>query len=158
MPKHSRTKLLVDAPLQGALLCRVVMYWMVCLLVMLALVALQTAWSSEQVGWPVLSGRIAVAFGPAMIASLVLLPLVLFDALRFSHRFAGPLHRLTRELERLADGHTPGPVVFRKNDYWTGLATQFNRVTDEVHALRTADAPVAEHDETEQEAVAPVDG
>ncbi|MEM1304614.1 MAG: hypothetical protein AAGG46_06940 [Planctomycetota bacterium] len=147
MSKTPRRRILVDAPLQCALLCRVVVYWLLCLTVMFALVALQSVWAGQEVGWPVLVSRTLIAFGPALIASMVLLPLVLFDALRFSHRFAGPLHRLINEARRLADGQTLQPVKFRRNDYWTELATEFNRVSDEVHRLRQA----GEHESGESE-------
>ncbi|MEM6331391.1 MAG: hypothetical protein AAF790_14250 [Planctomycetota bacterium] len=153
MRRANRFRLLIDPKLQGALLCRVVLYWCFCVFVVLVLAGLQTLWASPGADASVLLGRAVLAFGPALIASLIVLPVVLFDALRFSHRFAGPMHRLRGAAGRLADGESLPPVTFRKGDYWGELAEQFNRVSAEVDRLRAAapaeagDAPVSDADE-----------
>ena len=48
--------------------------------------------------------------------------------LRFTHRFAGPVLRLRRELRDLADGKQSPTLKFRDGDYWKDLAVEFNRV------------------------------
>jgi hypothetical protein len=136
MSKSYRFKVLVDGRLQGALLGRVLFYWCLCVAGILLLAGIQAAWTGQQADWPVVINRVLLGFGPALIASVALLPLVLFDALRFSHRFAGPLTRLTKDAARLADGEDVPPVVFRKGDFWREYAMQFNRVAEEVRRLK----------------------
>ena len=147
MKKTFRSRLLIDSNLQGALLCRVMLYWFLCVFVMLVLAGLQALWSSPGVSSALLLSRAMLAFGPALIASLVVLPVVLFDALRFSHRIAGPMHRLKSVSRQLADGERVSPVKFRDGDYWNDLAEQFNRIGDELGRLRDENgdaAPAAE--------------
>lgn len=147
MKRKFRTRLLVDGQLQGALLCRVALYWCVSVAVMVMLAGLQAAWASQNASWPVVINRAMLAFGPALIAAMVVLPFLLFDALRFSLSFAGPMRRLRNEAKRLADGEAVAPINFRKGDYWYDLATEFNRLSEELHKRRNAEAE-AEPDAT----------
>jgi hypothetical protein len=76
-------------------------------------------------------------YGPALVASLVLLPVVLMDVLRVSNRFVGPIMRLRTALSTLASGQPGKPLNFRDDDFWRELATDFNRV-----AARIAQADI----------------
>lgn len=136
MQKALRIRKMVDPKLQGALLFRTLLYWVACVGVVLVLAALQVVWSGRDVEGSVLIGRAVMAFGPALIASFVVLPFIAFDALRFSNRFAGPMHRLRQQASRLAAGETVGPVTFREGDYWNELATSFNQIAAELAELR----------------------
>ncbi|MEN1678872.1 MAG: hypothetical protein AAGJ46_04725 [Planctomycetota bacterium] len=147
MKKRFRVRLLVDGPLQGALVSRVLLYWVTTVSVMILLAGLQAAWASRASDLPILLGRATLAFGPALIASMVLLPMVLFDALRFSHRFAGPMKRLRNEAAKLAAGESINPIAFRDGDYWADLAREFNLVAHQIQTLR-AEAGNADRDKT----------
>ena len=136
MKRKFRTRMMVDPKLQGALLVRTVMYWVLCVTVVMVLAGLQAVWSSNGAPGPVLLSRTVLAFGPALIASLLVLPMVAFDSVRFSNKFAGPMHRLKRLARDLADGKPVEPVNFREEDYWKELADQFNRLAEEVTLLR----------------------
>ena len=58
-------------------------------------------------------------FGPALVASLVLLPIVVVDIIRLSNRFsAGPMVRMRRAMQNLAKGERVPPLQFRDNDFW----------------------------------------
>jgi len=45
-----------------------------------------------------------------------------------SNRIAGPLFRLKRHLDEVAEGKTDPEIQFRKNDYCSELAESFNAV------------------------------
>lgn len=48
-----------------------------------------------------------------------------------THRIAGPIFKMTRFLEEVADDPSKdGPVQFRKNDYFQELANAYNRRFD----------------------------
>ena len=140
MKRRIRTRMLVDPKLQGALLCRTLLYWFLCVTAVLLLAGVQAIWSSQEVSTPLLVSRVALAGGPALIASLLVLPLVAFDSVRFSNKFTGPMHRLRRCASDLADGKAVDPVVFREGDYWEDLAVQFNRLASEISQLRAEKA------------------
>jgi hypothetical protein len=135
MTQFKRTRLFIDPPVQGRLLCRVVIYWLTGVAVIGALAGLQVWLESSGAPMNVVLNRALLAFGPALIAALILLPLVLFDALRFSNKFAGPIFRLRNAVRRLADGTSYEPIHFRKGDYWFDLAEEFNRLADRLEHL-----------------------
>jgi len=67
-----------------------------------------------------------IYLGPACVLSLILLPLVIVDILRFSNHFVGPLMRLRRSMRRLARGEHVDPIKFRGSDFWQDFADEFN--------------------------------
>lgn len=79
---------------------------------------------------------------PLLVAATVLVPLFLRDALLVSNRFAGPMVRLRKSIQGLANGEKIPPLVFRQNDYWMESATEFNRLRQFVLGLyRDLDLP-----------------
>jgi hypothetical protein len=123
-----RRRLFVDFKLQGALLVHTLIYWLYCLL-SVSLIALcwiifvQRPETSSQ-----LFSTLWMNFGPALIGSLVLLPIVLMDCLRLSNRFAGPMVRIQSAMKQLADGETAAPVHLRDHDFWHEFSQNLNRV------------------------------
>lgn len=79
-------------------------------------------------------------WAPSLIAFVVTLPIASLHLIRFSHRFAGPVHRLRGELRALANGEQRRPLKFRKGDYWTDLADDFNRVADRLRCQSATNA------------------
>jgi hypothetical protein len=123
-----RTRLLVDRRVQGAIILRVVLYWIVFLVTLMLLLLCwriiadpihALSWHFHQM-W--------LESGPALVASCVLLPLVIFDILRVSNRFAGPLFRLRRSMRALARGEIVRPISFREGDFWLEVAHEFNAI------------------------------
>jgi hypothetical protein len=94
-------------------------------------------------------------FWPVLFASILVLPLLVADVLRVSHRFAGPMYRLRNALRDLADGKTIEPVKFREGDYWTNMADEFNRVLTRVRDLEAARPSAPRADEPSQSAQTP---
>jgi len=125
---NQRKKHFVDREVQGALSRRVALYlWLVVVLIAL----LSTIWIFLLDG--PLSGRQLVErswtrFGPAWIAALLSIPVVVFDCIRFSNRFAGPMVRLRRSMRELAAGKEVKPIRFRNGDFWCDFADDFNEM------------------------------
>ena len=74
-------------------------------------------------------------FGPAFVASLFLLPLLVVDCVRLTNRFTGPLYRLRRCLRELSVGQTVPNIHFRDGDFWQEVAEEFNAVNLRVQSL-----------------------
>ncbi len=85
--------------------------------------------------WGELAGQLLYFAAPLLVATLILLPCVLLDCLRFSNRFVGPLFRLSRAMERLADGERVHNIEFRQGDFWFNIAQTFNRLNERVIRL-----------------------
>lgn len=67
---------------------------------------------------------------------LMLGPLMMYDLLKVTNRFAGPMYSLRCEMRRLVDGKSRRPVRFRKSDHWNEMAISFNALRKEIIELR----------------------
>ena len=72
---------------------------------------------------------------------------ILLQAVRVSHRIAGPAYRITMSLRRIREGDLDFTVRLRKGDHLTEVADELNSVLAKLRADRAAaagDAPAAE--------------
>jgi hypothetical protein len=127
MNRCRRTIFLVDRDVQGALLIRVVCYWLFCLLGIVLMVICWNVYTGPPRRFVELALDLLHRYGPALVASLILLPIVMMDVVRLSNRFVGPVLRLRTALQKVADGRPLQPLNFRDHDFWQGLADDFNR-------------------------------
>jgi signal transduction histidine kinase len=74
--------------------------------------------------------------GHLALSFLLVLPLALFDMLRYSQRSLGALFRLRREMNALANGENVEHLTFRGKDEWSELADSFNRIAAELRQAR----------------------
>ena len=68
------------------------------------------------------------------VLALVLIAVVVITVL-ISHKVAGPLHRLGKETEKMAEGDLTGNFKLRTNDELKGLATSFEDMNRELKTL-----------------------
>jgi hypothetical protein len=137
--RRLRKRFFVDYRVQGALVVRVVLYWLTCLLTVMLLLF----------GWRMAAGPVRplnsqlrelwTLFEPVAVASLLLLPVVIFDLLRVSNRFAGPMFRLRKSLRELAQGKPVAAVQFRQGDFWQEFADDFNTVAAKTEQAKCLD-------------------
>ena len=141
---NKRRRLFVDRPVQVALILRATLYWVMCLVAQLLMVFVfavitspQDVYSNESHLW--------WHFQLAVLAAIVLLPLILLDVLKLSHRWVGPVFRLRMSLQALSKGKSISPICFREHDFWQDLAGDLNVVAAELDRQRSEalDAPGA---------------
>lgn len=138
MVKRVRKKLFVDKKVQGALLRRLIGYWGLCVLfVTVPLLIAQTFVEPTRFFFQQF-GVLWERYWPVVCLSFALMPFVLYDAIKFSNRFAGPLLRLRRAMRCFANGEQVQPLRFRDDDYWQDLAVRFNQVMSRVRAAEEA--------------------
>ncbi|MGA2797372.1 MAG: hypothetical protein ABSE63_07340 [Thermoguttaceae bacterium] len=145
--KALRKHLFVDPKVQGVLIARVVIYWVACLIT-IALMLLC---------WDIIAGPTRMLYlhfdnmwffyGPAAIASLLVLPLIIVDIIRVSNRFVGPLIRLRRSMRALARGEYVEPIEFRGKDFWYDFADEFNAIRARILQLSAENEPEIEDEE-----------
>ena len=132
-----RTQLWIDRNLQGTVILRFVYYWFVSLLfVTIPLVIIETLADPSKLFYYHLV-PLFVTHWPVYVALTLLLPFVLFDALKLTHRIAGPVYRARVQLRSLADGKDVKPMHFREEDFWQEMADEINRVA-ELHKRQNA--------------------
>lgn len=126
-----RKKTFVHGSIQGALVLRMLVQWLafvvaltsVVVLMQLVIDPLQDAES-----WHRQVKTTLLALG---LVSFALLPIFVWDIIKFSHRFVGPIVRLHSHVRELKDSRE-GRLVFRTDDYWLDLADDFNQMMDRV--------------------------
>lgn len=159
---YRRRRYLVDQDAQGALLRRAARYWVNSILCIAGFTVL--GWLFIWPGiptvvgqWELLSPMLSV-LAVGLVVSLLVMPLVLYDFLKLTNRFAGPVYRLERSLRDLAAGRQVKPVRLRDGDYCNGLADAFNLALERQRLLEerlAASQSTAEPDASVDDAYAP---
>lgn len=128
-----RQQLLVDHQVQGVILARMGLYGAACGLYLAVIQFCSQSMLEPEADLARLLVRFldeAIYWAPGL---MLLGPLVVYDLLRVSNRFAGPILRLRRGMNALAEGQDAGPIRFRRDDHWHDLAAVFNRIREEFH-------------------------
>ena len=133
--KHQHRKThFVDAEVQRALATRLLTHWTLFVLVSLSLVFL-LEWLTEPYRSPLdVLQQCYTSFVPMAISFLALVPVLVYDALKFSNRFAGPAYRIRDVIRGLAAGESREPVRFRTHDFWQVVASDLNRVIERMNS------------------------
>lgn len=132
---NRRSRWFADPRLQCGLLARTILYWLysVCTIGAIALAWIVFARHPQTPAeW---IDQLALNCGPLAVGSLLILPFVFWDCLRFSQRFAGPMVRFRRALHDLANGDPTNPVELREGDFWCEFARDLNRVSQRLQDL-----------------------
>jgi hypothetical protein len=133
--KHSallRNQLLIDESVQGALLRRTALYCGCSAVYFITiLIFTESITTPDQTILQSLLHNLneIVYWAPGL---MLMSPIVLYDLLRVTNRFAGPVFRLQREMQRLIDCESTSPLTFRERDYWMEMAVAFNKIRDEM--------------------------
>ena len=131
-----RRKIYVDHDVQGALLKQMLFSWLVIIGCMATvLLGVESLRAGFSLGF---TGSLAAMWkhnAHLLIALVVLAPLIVYEAIKLSHRFAGPMVSFRRALHGLGNGESVTPVHFRENDYWKDLAESLNCVIERIERL-----------------------
>ena len=128
-----RSKLYVDNAVQGAIAKRVMFHWFLFFTLMsLSVVSLEFFLGESHLSLAQHMGVVWGKYAFFFILMLALLPTFIYDTVKLSHRFAGPVMRLKDSLRRLPDGEQVPQLKFRENDFWLDLSHDFNRVAGRV--------------------------
>ena len=135
MAKRSRDRLIVDRPVQGALIARMLLHWF-SFVALAFLLALGMAWlsrPSQSVSAVALS--VWDMYGPFFLLMVVLLPGFMLDTVKLSHRFAGPIVRFRNAIKEISQGQPVNKITLRARDFWGDMADGFNAVVDRIESL-----------------------
>jgi hypothetical protein len=122
---YRREQLMLDQAVQGALIRRVVIHWCLCLTATVVADWIWNVWTEPD---RASMARTLQQFGPALVGSLLVLPLAIADMLRTSNRFVGPVLRLRNAMKCLVMGDWVAPLRPRHGDFWGDLIDRFNQV------------------------------
>ncbi|MDA8744176.1 hypothetical protein N9N28_06040 [Rubripirellula amarantea] len=133
-----RQQLFVDPQVQGVLVRRAALYSTACTIYFVVIAVFATCMSDPDRS---ISDSLTLCLDEAIYWApglILLAPLVIYDMLKVTNRFAGPVFSLRREMQRLIDNKSERPLKFREGDTWTDLASRFNLIREEVLELRKA--------------------
>lgn len=128
---RKRKQKYVDTNVQGALLRRILLHWLSFFFVTaLTVVLMKTLIGDMNVSFTENVKNSIGEFSLYGVILLCLFPVFLLDTVRFSNRFVGPIGRLRRHLKELGQEKSTQRCSFRDNDFWAGMADEFNNVVD----------------------------
>jgi hypothetical protein len=137
MKKHqARTRLLIDRPIQFAIIVRALTYWLVCLMMQILSITLLPLLFHPPENYYVIGEQFWWMLGLGVVGSIAALPLIVMDILRLSHRWVGPVFRLRSYLESLRYGQPVGSLHFRAGDFWHELAIDLSSIGTELSEAR----------------------
>lgn len=147
MVRNQRKRFFVDRQVQGALVRRAVVY----VLLVVVLIALLSTLCIAVIEGPLSVTQLAelmwARLGPAWVATILLIPIIVIDCIRLSNRFAGPMLRLRRAMKDAGAGKDVSLVRIRKGDFWYEFAEDFNRMLLEKKAAEMRAERQAKADE-----------
>ncbi len=134
MNSRMRRRVYIDHEVQGALVRHMVQSWL------LSFAAIGTL---TLLGWTFVHPRLHAFVGASpfmtqslslamvgLASALLVLPIVVWRLIILSHRFVGPITRLRQVMGKVADGGELRPIKFRRDDYWTDIADNYNAMLD----------------------------
>jgi hypothetical protein len=142
MRDDQRTRVWVDE-FQTRLTRRIVAYLILTLVVMLNLLF---AWRLVVEGVSDLGGQFLGVLRdnlPVIVCLLVLVPVMGWDAVRFTHRLVGPLVRFRAAMRAVAQGEPVAPIRLREGDQLTDLRDDFNQMLDALQSRGAVPRPAA---------------
>src|SRR5688500_18202353 len=101
MNSNRRSRYLVDGPVQLGLLRRLGLYAVYCLITATLLLFFLRLLTTSGVSASHQLLAAVAEVGPFVLALLVIVPLVVYDLLKLTNRFAGPMYRVRRTLKSL---------------------------------------------------------
>lgn len=155
--KFSRKKLFVNSFAQGRTVAHVAFYWGVYHLILWHVMFLyrycqyrgELAAGAAPRTFNDLYSEFTLTHFSMLVCGLAILPLVIWDVIKFTHRIVGPLVRLKDCLAKLSRGETIPELRFRKGDLLVDVQDAFNQFLQSPychgqHARRAIEAEGAE--------------
>ena len=129
--KIKRGRLWVHTPFQGRLLVRLLCYFVLYFFIVFhlsfgyeVLRSVFTNGADKAVGYTY--AEYLWKQVPFLVCFLGVAPIFLYDLVKFSHRVAGPLHRVRNLMQEMADGKPVPKFTARKDDLMPELFQAFN--------------------------------
>ena len=117
---RKRTRLFVDGPVQGAIIRKLILQ-------MLSTAEKQSLTEHMATLWS--------KYGVLAVVVVTLFPVFIYDSIRLSHRFSGPMVTFRDALQRLSNGEKVNPLTFRSTDFWRDIAGNLNSVSRQLGLL-----------------------
>lgn len=134
--KRKRSRLFVDARVQGALMRQLILHWLLACAIIFAYLLILEAFASG-FGKPISEHLSALweRYGMLTVVLAAIFPVFAYDSVKLSNRFAGPMVSFRQALQKLAHNEQVQPLSFRRGDFWKEFAEDFNAVAEKMSEL-----------------------
>ncbi|MHB8899690.1 MAG: hypothetical protein ACYC6Y_13160 [Thermoguttaceae bacterium] len=143
--RNRRSRKFIDRKVQGRLVLGLAAHWL--LFFMLILCAVPMWHMISVVGFtkpfPKVLADSWTQMTPVFIFLVTVLPIFIWETIKFSNRFVGPIYHLHQTILKIRAGEEFRPVRFRKDDFWHELADDFNTMVEHL-ARQKAATPLEE--------------
>ena len=143
MSNDQRRKVYVDATVQGAILKQAILYWLGASLTYAGVVCVFRIIPHWMSGQALDGAAIWYYFAPMAVSSSIFLPMVCSRAVKFSHRFVGPVVRFRNCIQQLTKGERMRRIQLREGDFWVDIAEDLNVLADQIEGNHEAPAITA---------------
>jgi hypothetical protein len=136
-----RKKTLVDPEVQGSVLRKIAIHWILFFVCnAIALVIWIRLFEQPDADWGQTFGDTLRRFLPFFVITAALIPAFVWDTLKLTNRFAGPIMRLRSALCDAGAGRQVKPLHFRGSDFWQEIAQNFNKLLDRGHLSQPSES------------------
>lgn len=126
-PRKKRRTTIFDPEVQGSIIRKITMHWIIFFACnVLALLIWVRLFEQPDSSWEQTFSEAVRRFLPFFVVTFVLIPAFIWDTLKLTHRFAGPILRLREALVEAGKGRSVPPLRFRDDDFWQEMASNFN--------------------------------
>ena len=134
MSRSKRRKLWIEARIQGALARRIVMHWAMFFVIAFTFSVVFQFLSDPFMPFAAYWTTVWKVHGPLLLTMVLILPAFLYDSVKLSNRFVGPIIRFRNSIRDLSRGQPVKPIEFRGDDFWKELADDFNGMIEKVQS------------------------
>ncbi len=128
MATHRR-QIVVDLPVQFGYAAHLLARWFVLMAVVGCCSILAQYFAGAALDAKDLSLTLQTAVWSFVGAGVLLIPVLVWDAIKMSHRFVGPIMRMKVVIRGIGEGKYQ-TVKLRKGDYWHDLAHDLNQMQE----------------------------
>ena len=129
LTRTKRRTTIFDPEVQGSVIRKIAIHWMIFFgCNVLALLMWVRLFEQPDASWGQTFSDTIRRFLPFFVVTLALIPAFVWDTLKLTSRFAGPILRLRGALAEASQGRPVPPLRFRENDFWQEIAQNFNRM------------------------------
>lgn len=75
-----------------------------------------------------------------VLLMFAIVPAFAYDSIKLSNRFAGPMVRLRKGIQAVTEGEPTVNLKFRKGDFWSDVADEFNEMVASIEAAKAEEA------------------
>lgn len=153
-----RKQKLVDCEVQTGVLRKISVHWLVFFVCnTIALMIWIRLYEQPDANWGQTFGDTLRRFLPFFIITAALIPAFVWDTLKLTNRFAGPIMRLRSALADASAGRGVKPLQFRNSDFWQEIAQDFNHVIERGKLAEGNEGALAADDEQSESEEAAAD-